>query len=510
MSARPLRFSPGTPAFFYHVRDGTVELSRLVEALLPTQQPVVWLDSARHHPLTGRYSVVGWDPWLTLRAEAGRVTVSTSQTSVTRCEHPLVALRRVMAAYRVGGTEEDTPPIRPGLVGAFGYELSRWIERLPEPKASPLHMPELLLWGMRLMIVADHETDRHWVISVIDPESRSDQAASDAQARLEEVCHLLDCIESIRRRSGLDPEPSRRVEFGDCRAAVPPPRIEATIEPMVSQQQFETMVHQAKASIAAGEIFQANLAHAFSASWSGSPWALYRALRGVNPSPFACFIQCAEFAIVSCSPERLVRVCGEDIETRPIAGTRPRGHTAQEDLLNSIELLLSDKERAEHIMLVDLERNDVGRVCRYGSVHVEELMTIEEYSHVMHIVSNVRGRLRHGVDLVDVIRAMFPGGTITGCPKVRCMEIIHELEPTARGFYTGSCGYLGFDGSMDLNLLIRTMVLQSAQVSFHVGAGIVADSIPEREYHETLSKAAALVSALQMTGAGISNDVTIR
>ena len=494
MSGRPLHFSPGTPAFFYHVLDGTLELSRVVEALLPTQQPVVWLDSARHHPLTGRYSVMGWDPWLTLRAEAGRVTVSTTQTSVTRCEHPLVALRRVMAAYRIGDTGEDVPPIRPGMVGAFGYELNRWIERLPEPKTSPMHVPELLLWGMRLMIVADHETDRHWVISVIDPESRSDQAALDAQARLEEACHLLHFI-----------------EFGDCRAALSlMPRLGAAIKPMVSQRQFETMIHHAKASIAAGEIFQANLAQAFSASWLGSPWTLYRALRGVNPSPFACFIQCAEFAIVSCSPERLVRVCGEDIETRPIAGTRPRGRTPEEDLLNSVELLLSDKERAEHIMLVDLERNDVGRVCRYGSVHVEEFLTIEDYSHVMHIVSNVRGRLRRGVDVVDILRAMFPGGTITGCPKVRCMEIIHELEPTARGFYTGSCGYLGFDGSMDLNLLIRTMVLQSGQVSFHVGAGIVADSIPEREYHETLSKAAALVSALQMSGAGISNDVTIR
>jgi anthranilate/para-aminobenzoate synthase component I len=278
---------------------------------------------------------------------------------------------------------------------------------------------------------------------------------------------------------------------------------------MVSRQQFEMMVHRAKAFISAGEVFQATLAQAFRASWAGSPWTLYGVLRRVNPSPFACFIQCAEFAIVSCSPERLVRVRGGEIETRPIAGTRPRGATPQEDLLNSVELLLSDKERAEHIMLVDLERNDLGRVCRYGSVQVEELMTIEDYSHVMHIVSNVRGRARQGIDLADVIRAVFPGGTITGCPKVRCMEVIHGLEPAARGFYTGSCGYLGFDGSMDLNLLIRTLVLQSGQVSFHVGAGIVADSRPDREYHETLAKAAALVSALHTASAGVSNDITV-
>ncbi|MBI4354308.1 MAG: aminodeoxychorismate synthase component I, partial [Candidatus Omnitrophica bacterium] len=347
-------------------------------------------------------------------------------------------------------------------------------------------------------------------ISVVDPESPSEQALREAQARLEDVCHLLHCIESIRRRSGLDPEPSRRVEFGDCRAAVAPmPRIGVTIEPMLSKPQFETMVHRAKAFIAAGDIFQANLAQAFRASWSGSPWTLYGALRGVNPSPFACFIQCAEFAIVSCSPERLVRVRGEEIETRPIAGTRPRGATPQEDLLNSVELLLSDKERAEHIMLVDLERNDLGRVCRHGSVQVEELMTIEDYSHVMHIVSNVRGRVRQGVDLVDVIRAVFPGGTVTGCPKVRCMEIIRELEPIARGFYTGSCGYLGFDGSMDLNILIRTLILRNGEAFFHVGAGIVADSQPDREYHETLAKAAALMSALRTASVGMANGITI-
>ncbi len=200
------------------------------------------------------------------------------------------------------------------------------------------------------------------------------------------------------------------------------------------------MVARALEDIQAGEIFQANIAHRFTVPWRGSALALYEALRRINPSPFACFVSCGEFAVVSCSPERLVSVQDRCAQTRPIAGTRPRGGSPQEDTLNSLELLLSEKERAEHIMLVDLERNDLGRICAMGSVSVDELMTLEEYSHVIHIVSNISGTLRRNVDAVDIIRAMFPGGTITGCPKVRCMEILRELEPVARGLYTGSLG----------------------------------------------------------------------
>jgi anthranilate/para-aminobenzoate synthase component I len=256
------------------------------------------------------------------------------------------------------------------------------------------------------------------------------------------------------------------------------------------------MVLRALDYIRAGDIFQANISQRFTASWRGDPRALYQALRRINPSPFACFFSWNDLAVVSCSPERLVRVQDGCVDTRPIAGTRPRGVNPHEDALNSLELLLSEKERAEHIMLVDLERNDLGRVCEGGSVSVDEFMTLEEYSHVIHIVSNISGRLRRGMDVVDIIRAVFPGGTITGCPKVRCMQIIRELEPVARGLYSGSLGYLGFDGTMDLNIAIRTMIIQGRSLAFHVGAGIVADSIPEREYHETLDKARALMEAV--------------
>ena len=213
--------------------------------------------------------------------------------------------------------------------------------------------------------------------------------------------------------------------------------------------------------------------------------------------------------MVSCSPERLVRAQEGRLDTRPIAGTRPRGATAAEDAVNGLDLLLSEKECAEHVMLVDLERNDLGRLCAAGSVSVDELMTLEAYSHVIHIVSNISGRLRPGLDAVDVIRAMFPGGTITGCPKVRCMQIIHELEPVPRGLYTGSLGYVGYEGMMDLNIAIRTIAIQGRQLSFHVGAGIVADSDPSREYHETLAKGAALIRALGVLGA-VSDDAATR
>ena len=278
----------------------------------------------------------------------------------------------------------------------------------------------------------------------------------------------------------------------------------------MSPAEFEAMVHRAKRYIEQGDLFQINLSQRFGATWSGSPWALYLALRAVNPSPFACFATCPEGAVVSSSPERLIQAREGWASTRPIAGTRPRGDTQEEDLVNSLELILSDKERAEHIMLVDLERNDLGRICRYGSVAADEVMVLEDYSHVIHIVSNVRGRLKAGVDTVDIIRAMFPGGTITGCPKARCMAILHELEPVGRGLYTGSVGSLGFDGSVDMNLLIRTMFVQSARVSFHVGAGIVADSQPDREYEETLAKAQALLKAIRLVGDPLISDAVSR
>jgi aminodeoxychorismate synthase component I len=269
-------------------------------------------------------------------------------------------------------------------------------------------------------------------------------------------------------------------------------------EPLIPKEAYERMVVRAKDYIAAGDIFQANLSQRLSADVSGiEPWDIYAMLREVNPSPFASFMEFPDIKIASSSPERLVRVLDGVVDTRPIAGTRPRGKDSPGDDAMRSELLLNEKERAEHIMLIDLERNDLGRVCDYGSVRVDELMVTEDYSHVIHIVSNVTGTLAKGKDAFDVIRATFPGGTITGVPKVRCMQIIDELEPVARGPYTGSIGYISYTGDMDLNIIIRTFVIKDNRAYVQVGAGIVADSDPEREYYETLHKAEALIKTLE-------------
>ena len=440
----------------------------------------MWLDSARGHPVTGRWSLLGFDPWLRFTAWGDRVEVSTTSATRVVREHPLEALRTLLRRYAA-------PPDHPfgraiGLLGFLSYDLNRWIERLPAPQPSTGTWPDMQWFGMARAILVDHVDARSWLMSVADPHLSPKLATREARERLEEL---------------------------EAWASAPTARMEALtegadstaggLEPTSSKVDFCAMVERALAYIQAGDIFQANLSQRFTAPWEGPAWPLYQALRRVNPSPFACWFSSPERTVVSCSPERLVRVQEGRIDTRPIAGTRPRGETAWAEALNELDLLLSEKERAEHLMLVDLARNDLGRVARTGSVRVNEFMGLEAYSHVLHLVSDVAAVLRPGTDAVDVIRAIFPGGTITGCPKVRSMQIIRELEPVARGLYTGSLGYLGFDGTLDLNIAIRTMVLQAGRLSFHVGAGIVADSDPGREYDETLAKAAALKQALQVT-----------
>ncbi|MBI4837693.1 MAG: anthranilate synthase component I family protein, partial [Nitrospirae bacterium] len=266
----------------------------------------------------------------------------------------------------------------------------------------------------------------------------------------------------------------------------------------MGKERYMDIVRKAKEYIKAGDIFQANLSQRVSADIGDiTPWQIYLQLKEINPSPFAGYLNMGDYHIVSSSPERLLRVQGNTVETRPIAGTRPRGADAGGDKKMRTELLLNEKERAEHLMLIDLERNDLGRISDYGSVFVDEFMVTEDYSHVIHIVSNVSGAIAKGKDCFDAIRAAFPGGTITGVPKVRCMEIIDELEPVARGPYTGSFGYIGFNGTMDLNIIIRTFVIKKNIAYVQAGAGIVADSDPEKEYYESLKKAEALIKTLE-------------
>ncbi|MBI4343446.1 MAG: anthranilate synthase component I family protein [Candidatus Omnitrophica bacterium] len=479
MGVAPLLLRHGPLAVYAQPLPRPPDLAAVAQSL-PAGAPVLWLDSARTHEATGRWSLLGCEPWLTLSARGNRVTLRTSQATQVLRAHPLAALRQTLRRYAIAPRPHAHARAL-GLMGFLSYELNRWIERLPPPREDGPAVPELLWFGMGIVILVDHVEQRAWLVSVVDPHEAGPLARRRARQALERAFASLDA-------SGATP----------VSAAWSVPRLQET----TSRSEFERMVEQALEHILAGNIFQANVSQRFTAPWQGQPLALYRALRAINPSPFACFLRWEDLAVVSCSPERLVRCQDGRVDTRPIAGTRPRGGSPEADALNSLELLLSDKERAEHIMLVDLERNDLGRVCEGGSVRVDELMTIEAYSHVLHIVSSVCGRLRARTDAVDVIRAVFPGGTITGCPKVRCMELLRELEPVPRGLYTGSLGYVGFDGTMDLNIAIRTMVIQGSRLSFHAGAGIVADSIPGREYEETLAKAAALMEALgQASGA---------
>jgi anthranilate synthase component 1 len=291
--------------------------------------------------------------------------------------------------------------------------------------------------------------------------------------------------------------------FGELRRIVPSRPAPMLMELLEDDPSwFENAVQRVHQYLAAGDVFQVNLSRAWAAFFSAEPdpCELYRALRHTNPAPFAGLMNWAGQTLLSSSPERLVQLRGRRLQTRPIAGTRPRGRDARQDQALSSELINNLKERAEHVMLIDLERNDLGRVCRPGSIEVNELMVVETYAHVHHIVSNVRGELRPDASPIDAIRAVFPGGTITGCPKVRCMEIIAELEQDGRGFYTGSMGYLGRDGGMDLNILIRSMIVDGRRVGFRTGAGIVADSVAEQEVIETADKARGLLLAVESHG----------
>jgi aminodeoxychorismate synthase component I len=465
----------------------------LLRRLAPARRPFL-LESARTGPGPGRYSFLGGDPVLSVRSDpGGPVRVIEGDSKRALPAGPLSALREVLAPWRCArppGFPPAFPPFLGGLVGLFSYDLARRFERLPVIAADDLGLPEIDLDLVDTVVAVDHVENRLWVTWVPGPRDRVD-APETVYTRGRS--HLESVLERLNRPA--PPPPAAR--------AAPTAPVTANMD----RECFMAKVRRAKDYIAAGDIFQANLSQRFSRPVPGlDPWRLYVALCGINPSPFAAYLDRSDYQVVSSSPERLVALRGPRVEARPIAGTRPRGGDGAEDRARGIELLASDKERAEHVMLVDLMRNDLGRVCDYGSVRVSEFMTTERYSHVMHIVSNVVGRLGPGMDALSLLRATFPGGTITGAPKVRCMEIIEELEPIRRGMYTGSAGYLSATGDMDLNLLIRTIVVKDGTAWFQTGAGIVADSDAGLEYAETLHKAEAMRRALDAVtaeGAGV-------
>ncbi|MCM8793935.1 MAG: anthranilate synthase component I family protein, partial [Candidatus Omnitrophica bacterium] len=363
------------------------------------------------------------------------------------------------------------------------YDLGRLFEKLPCQAKDDLCLPEIYLAFYDTVIAIDHWENKIFLISNAYSKD-NDKAYSEAIEKIEDLIYRLETI------NPRDEEKKFNFVWDEEK--------DLKINSNFSQEGFEEIVRRAKEYISKGDIYQANLSQRFVIESNIEAFSLYRILREINPSPFAAYLNFPEVKVISSSPERLLKVEDRFVQTRPIAGTRPRGKDKEEDLKLRAELILNEKERAEHIMLVDLERNDLGRVCDYGTVKVDEFMVLEEYSHVIHIVSNVCGILSKNKDRFDLIRAAFPGGTITGCPKIRCMEIIEELEPVRRSIYCGSIGYLGFNGNMDLNIVIRTFILTRGKVYVQVGAGIVADSDPTREYYETLHKAEALLKAIKI------------
>ncbi len=430
-----------------------------------------------------RHSFIGFDPSAVFRVKDGLVEIESEGKKSFFRGSPLRKLNEILRGHAQTPAPE-LPPFQGGIAGLLSYDFVHYLERLPKTTPDDLRIPDAHFFVVDRLIAFDHRNRKAWAI--VCPGVRK-EALSDPASSYDEAEYLL---EEIGRRA--DPVSGQ----GDSQRVG---RLRAKIEiiPGMKKRQYMDIVVRAKEYIAAGDIFQANLSQRVSAHIGEEvPWSLYTALRSINPSPFAGFIDFGDYCIASSSPERLVKVEKGMVETRPIAGTRPRGGNTEEDEKMRSELLLNEKERAEHIMLIDLERNDLGKVADYGTVRVNELMTTEDYSHVIHIVSNIKGILAENRSCLDVIRAVFPGGTITGVPKVRCMEIIDELEPVRRGPYTGSMGYIGFSRAMDMNIVIRTFVIKNGYAYVQAGAGIVADSDPEREYFETLKKAEALIRAL--------------
>ncbi len=434
-----------------------------------------FLDSPQYAPPDQVFSYIGMDPVLEVRLERQTLRVQGEVSGQYPADELFPVLKRLLGKYQTRAPRE-VPFFAGGFVGYFGYEAADLCDKITLRAKPGPDVPKVLLGLYRNVIVYDHQKRiYHMVIN------EAQRATRNAQR------------EKLRSYFRGAPEISAK----NFKAK------KLTAE--MTKGRFKTMVRRAKEYIAAGDIYQANLSQRFSFAYEGSGLELYGKLRAINPSPFSCFFKAGDLEIVSSSPERLIRKKGRVCETRPIAGTCPCVSVGQAALRGSARrlrqwrkrLLESDKEKAEHLMLVDLERNDLGRVCDYRSVKVEEFMTLERYSHVVHLVSKVTGHLRKDKDAFDVIRAMFPGGTITGCPKIRCMEIIDELEPVRRGVYTGSLGFIGLRGEMDLNIVIRTILLRKGKGHLQVGAGIVHDSDPEKEYEETLHKAEALVKALR-------------
>jgi anthranilate synthase component 1 len=447
------------------------------------------LESAENTEVSGRYSFLGADPRAVITASGRKVTITEKGATRTfdAGHDPLRELENFMSRFRPS-PEPRLPVFRGGAVGFLAYDAVRYFEpTVPPPPPDDLGLPEMAFMLADTFVIFDH---RYRLIQVVanvclDEISSPDEAYAAARGKIEDLIRRLEAPVHFRLMPVGTP----------TQGSIP-----ATSN--MTPERFKAGVVKAKEYIAAGDVFQVVPSQRFEAPFHGSPADLYRALRHINPSPYMFCLQFPEgYALVGSSPEVHVRCLDGRVEIRPIAGTRRRGRTPLEDQMLADELLADPKERAEHIMLVDLARNDVGRVAEFGSVRVTDLMIVERYSHVMHIVSNVEGRLEKGRSAYDVMAATFPAGTVSGSPKVRAMQIINELEPTKRNAYAGAVGYFGFDGNLDSCIALRTCVVKNGRAYIQAGAGIVADSDPEAEFVETVNKATAILRAIERASA---------
>lgn len=494
MMTQALVLEPGTQEFDRRAREGNLvpvscevvaDLDTPISAFLRLRglpHPYL-LESVEGAEKVARYSFLGAQPRMLLRAYPTYVEIDEGGVVRRTTQDPLEEARAILQRYRPVA-DPTLPRFYGGLVGWFGYDLIRTIEHLPNRPPDDRGLPVCSLQLADTVMIFDHLRHRIRIVANALVDDGAERAYRAARDRIEEW------LERLRR------------PLSEAAAAAALPTL--AVRSNMTREQYVAAVRRCKEYIYAGDAFQIVFSQRFAVETGAlDPFAVYRALRMINPSPFMFFLEGEDATLVGASPELLVRLEDDLVEMRPIAGTRRRGLTEDEDQRLAEEMLADEKERAEHVMLVDLTRNDIGRIARYGTVRVSELMAVERYSHVMHIVSNVQGRLAPGRDAIDVLRAVFPHGTVSGAPKVRAMEILDDLEPTARGPYAGAVGYVGYGGALDTCIGIRTIVMKDGVAYAQAGGGIVADSDPSAEYDETINKAKVLIRAIETAGRGL-------
>jgi anthranilate synthase component 1 len=443
------------------------------------------LESVEGGERIGRYTFFGVDPFQVVRCRAGRITVRRGAGSVQEAGNIFDYLRQVGERYRPVAVA-GLPPFAAGAVGYVAYEAVRQLERLPARVPPDLELDDAVFMYFSSLAALDHVQHRLLLIANV----LTEEGPGSLRAKYDAAVRELERLDrALARPLRLPPSPR------------PPGRLRVRCN--MTRERYEGMVERAKEYIRAGDIFQVVLSQRLEVPVRVPPFQVYRALRVVNPSPYMYFLRMDDATILGSSPEMLVKVAGREVEYRPIAGTRPRGRTEGEDRRLEEALKSNEKERAEHIMLVDLGRNDIGRVCEFSTVRPTELMVVERYSHVMHLVSRLEGRLRPDADSYAALEACFPAGTLSGAPKVRAMEIIDELEPTRRGLYGGAVLYLDFSGNLNSCIVIRTVLIKNQRAYLQAGAGIVADSVPALEYEESMNKAKAMLKAFEMAEKGL-------